>query len=64
MGCGEGWWANETDPAVTKVQTDPAPANRRAIRCHERAGFERVGLVNTPDGPAVSMVWGRQGQCI
>ena len=91
MGCGDGWWANETDPgvrgidqfladprdlgrglgtrvvqalvqqlfsdpAVTKVQTDPAPANRRAIRCYEKAGFERVGLVDTPDGPAVYMV--------
>jgi RimJ/RimL family protein N-acetyltransferase len=32
------------------------PADVRAIRCHEKAGFERVGLVDTPDGPALYMV--------
>ncbi len=50
-----------SDPAVTKVQTDPDPANLRAIRCYEEAGFERVGLVDTPDGPAVYMVRVRPG---
>lgn len=44
------------DPSVTKVQTDPAPENLRAIRCYEKAGFRRVGLVDTPDGPAVYML--------
>jgi RimJ/RimL family protein N-acetyltransferase len=43
------------DPSVTVVQTDPAPANLRAIRCYEAAGFERVGLVATPDGEALLM---------
>lgn len=41
------------DPAVTAVQTDPAPDNARAIRCYEKAGFLRQGLVTTPDGPAL-----------
>ena len=44
------------DLAVTKVQTDPDPANARAIRCYEKAGFERMRVVQTPDGPALLMV--------
>jgi len=44
------------DPAVTRIQTDPSPVNRRAIRCYEKAGFHRVKIVTTPDGPAVYMV--------
>jgi len=44
------------DPGVTKVQTDPDPANARAIRCYEKAGFRRVGIVATPDGPALLMI--------
>lgn len=43
------------DPSVTVVQTDPDPSNLRAIRCYEAAGFERVGLVETPDGEALLM---------
>lgn len=27
------------DSAVTRIQADPAPANARAMRCHEKAGF-------------------------
>ena len=38
---------------VTKIQTDPSPSNLRAIRCYEKAGFERQGTVTTPDGPRV-----------
>jgi RimJ/RimL family protein N-acetyltransferase len=45
-----------SDPAVTKVQTDPSPANARAIRCYAKAGFRAVGHVDTPDGPALLMV--------
>ncbi|HBO2877704.1 TPA: AAC(6')-Ib family aminoglycoside 6'-N-acetyltransferase [Pseudomonas aeruginosa] len=48
------------DPEVTKIQTDPSPSNLRAIRCYEKAGFERQGTVTTPDGPAVYMVQTRQ----
>jgi GNAT superfamily N-acetyltransferase len=43
------------DRAVTRVQTDPHPSNRRAIRCHEKAGFRSVGEVDTPDGRALLM---------
>ncbi|VCZ91946.1 aac(6')Ib-cr_1_DQ303918 [Klebsiella pneumoniae] len=45
---------------VTKIQTDPSPSNLRAIRCYEKAGFERQGTVTTPYGPAVYMVQTRQ----
>jgi RimJ/RimL family protein N-acetyltransferase len=47
------------DPAVTRIQTDPAPANGRAIRCYAKAGFRRVGEVDTPDGRALLMVCDR-----
>lgn len=49
-----------SDPAVTKVQTDPSPDNRRAIRCYEKAGFVQKGIITTPDGPAVYMVQTRE----
>lgn len=49
-----------SDPAVTKVQTDPAPHNHRAIRCYEKAGFVQQGLITTPDGPAMYMVQTRK----
>jgi AacA4 family aminoglycoside N(6')-acetyltransferase len=48
------------DPAVTKVQTDPAPNNHRAIRCYEKAGFVQHRVITTPDGLAVYMVQTRQ----
>lgn len=44
------------DPQVSKVQTDPAPHNLRAIRCYEKAGFRRVKEIVTPDGPALYML--------
>lgn len=43
------------DPEVTRVQTDPAPDNPRAIRCYEKAGFHAVGEIDTPDGRALLM---------
>jgi aminoglycoside 6'-N-acetyltransferase Ib len=47
------------DPTVTRIQTDPSPQNRRAIRCYEKAGFHAVGEVDTPDGRALFMVCDR-----
>ncbi len=44
------------DARVSKVQTDPAPDNARAIRAYEKAGFQRVGELTTPDGVALLMV--------
>jgi len=49
-----------SDPAVTRIQTDPAPSNHRAIRCYEKAGFVQQCVITTPDGPAVYMVEARQ----
>ena len=39
-----------------RVVIDPAPANARAIRPYEKAGFCRDRVVDTPDGPALLMV--------
>jgi AacA4 family aminoglycoside N(6')-acetyltransferase len=49
-----------SDQAVTKIQTDPAPQNHRAIRCYEKAGFVQQKVIATPDGLAVYMVQTRQ----
>jgi RimJ/RimL family protein N-acetyltransferase len=49
------------DPGVTRIQTDPSPQNARAVRCYERAGFRRVGEVDTPDGRALLMRCERPG---
>lgn len=38
-----------------RVVTDPDPVNARAVRAYEKAGFARVGLVDTPDGIALLM---------
>ncbi len=45
-----------SDPQVSKLQTDPAPDNLRALRCYEKAGFRKVGSIVTPDGPAIYML--------
>jgi len=39
-----------------RIVTDPDPANARAIRAYEKAGFERRQMINTPGGPALLMV--------
>jgi aminoglycoside 6'-N-acetyltransferase len=39
-----------------RVVTDPEPANRRAIRAYEKAGFETDHMVETPDGQALLMM--------
>jgi aminoglycoside 6'-N-acetyltransferase-1b len=91
---GDGWWTDQSDPAVrgidqflcdadclgrglgtrmitafvrklfaepdvARIQTDPSPDNRRAIRCYEKCGFERIREVLTPDGRAMLMVRNR-----
>ena len=33
-----------------RIITDPDPANARAIRAYEKAGFQRDREVDTPDG--------------
>ena len=38
-----------------RVVIDPDPANKRAIRAYEKAGFRRERMVDTPDGPALLM---------
>ena len=44
-----------SNPGVTLVQVDPSPDNARAIRSYEKAGFQAVGEVHTPGGPALLM---------
>jgi aminoglycoside 6'-N-acetyltransferase len=39
-----------------RIVTDPDPANHRAVRAYENAGFEKVRVVDTPDGAALLMV--------
>jgi aminoglycoside 6'-N-acetyltransferase len=39
-----------------RVVTDPDPDNARAIRAYEKAGCEKIRLVDTPDGSALLMV--------
>lgn len=39
-----------------RVVTDPDPANARAIRAYEKAGFRKDRLVDTSDGLALLMV--------
>jgi RimJ/RimL family protein N-acetyltransferase len=34
-----------------RVVTDPDPANARAVRAYEKAGFQKDRMVDTPDGP-------------
>ena len=39
-----------------RIVTDPDPANGRAVRAYQKAGFEKDRMVDTPDGPALLMV--------
>ncbi|MCA6107489.1 GNAT family N-acetyltransferase [Bradyrhizobium cenepequi] len=39
-----------------RIVTDPDPDNARAVRAYEKAGFEKVRMIDTPDGPALLMV--------
>lgn len=44
------------DPSVTEIRVDPRPDNARAIRCYAKVGFQEIGPITTPDGPALFMV--------
>jgi aminoglycoside 6'-N-acetyltransferase len=39
-----------------RIVTDPDPLNTRAVRAYEKAGFQKAGMVDTPDGPTLLMV--------
>jgi aminoglycoside 6'-N-acetyltransferase len=41
---------------VPRVLTDPDPANPAAVKTYARAGFQAVGPIDTPDGPALLMI--------
>jgi len=62
IGCGHGsnfirqFVGALLQQGTPRVVTDPDPRNARAVRAYEKAGFERVRLVETPDGPALLMV--------
>ncbi len=45
------------DVGFSEVRVDPKPDNARAIRCYQKAGFERRNRITTPDGPAVLMIF-------
>jgi RimJ/RimL family protein N-acetyltransferase/adenylate kinase family enzyme len=42
-------------PHIKKIITDPAPNNPRAIRAYQKAGFRKLGEIDTPDGKAILM---------
>jgi aminoglycoside 6'-N-acetyltransferase len=39
-----------------RLVTDPDPANLRAVRAYEKAGFVKAHMVDTPDGASLLMV--------
>ena len=59
-GHGSAFIRNFTDrlfaAGTPRVVIDPDPANSRAIRAYEKAGFCRDRMVDTPDGAALLMV--------
>ena len=59
-GHGSAFIRSFVDDLLTRgaprIVTDPDPGNRRAVRAYENAGFEKAGMVDTPDGAALLMV--------
>ena len=51
-----GFTENLLNSGTPRVVLDPDPANARAIRAYEKAGFTRDREVRTPDGPGLLMV--------
>jgi aminoglycoside 6'-N-acetyltransferase len=62
IGCGHGsafiaaFMERLLTAGVPRIVIDPRPANARAIRAYEKAGFVRDRMVDTPDGIALLMV--------
>lgn len=62
LGCGHGsaFIRAFTDElfarGVPRIVIDPSPANARAIRAYEKAGFVPQHVIVTPDGPALLMI--------
>ena len=40
-----GWLLGPNGPAARRVFTDPVVENTRAVRCYEKAGFEKVSIL-------------------
>jgi aminoglycoside 6'-N-acetyltransferase len=47
---------NLLSAGTPRALTDPDPANERAIRAYENAGFRKERMVDTPDGVALLMM--------
>lgn len=43
------------NPNVQEIITDPEPENKRAVRCYEKVGFQRIKEIQTPGGLALLM---------
>ena len=62
LGCGHGtafiraFIDRLVARGVPRIVIDPRPDNARAIRAYEKAGFKKIGPIDTPDGVALLMV--------
>ena len=47
------------DQGYATIIIDPDPANARAVRAYEKAGFRKARLADASDGPVLLMIHGR-----